>query len=397
MPVRGRAAQQGRDRPDSRLDQSGRDLAERFPRWQALGLRQAGPAGPAGGQERRLGPQCRSITSSWRGWSAKACTPSPEADRATLIRRLSLDLIGLPPTPAEVDAFVADASPDAYEKAGRSPAGVAAVRRALGAALARPGPLRRLARLPARRPARRSGPIATGSSTPSTPTCRSISSRSSSWPATCCPNATLEQTDRHRLPSLHADQRRGRLRAGGDPRQPGRSTASTRRRPSGSAPRSNAPSATTTSTIRSRRRTTTSSSRSSTTPPIEADRAQPEGARVDPLPRPDDGAERRGDRRRAAASCRLPRSSSQEQLDARRKNSSADLEQWEAALLPSRQSAAQVHVLEVADFDLDGRGAAQGARRRLGAAGRRPAGQGHLHRHGEDDADRHHRASSWRR
>ena len=42
--------------------------------------------------------------------------PSPEADRTTLLRRLSLDLIGLPPNPDEVDAFVADASADAYEK-----------------------------------------------------------------------------------------------------------------------------------------------------------------------------------------------------------------------------------------------------------------------------------------
>jgi mono/diheme cytochrome c family protein len=41
--------------------------------------------------------------------------PSPEADRTTLIRRVYLDLIGLPPSPQEVDAFVHDPSPDAYE------------------------------------------------------------------------------------------------------------------------------------------------------------------------------------------------------------------------------------------------------------------------------------------
>jgi hypothetical protein len=42
--------------------------------------------------------------------------PSPEADRRTLIRRAALDLNGIPPTPAEVEAFVNDASPNAYEK-----------------------------------------------------------------------------------------------------------------------------------------------------------------------------------------------------------------------------------------------------------------------------------------
>ena len=42
--------------------------------------------------------------------------PSPVADRVTLIRRLSLDLVGLPPTPEEVDAFLMDSLPDAYEK-----------------------------------------------------------------------------------------------------------------------------------------------------------------------------------------------------------------------------------------------------------------------------------------
>jgi hypothetical protein len=42
--------------------------------------------------------------------------PSPEADRTTLLRRLSFDLTGLPPTAAELDAFLSDTTPDAYEK-----------------------------------------------------------------------------------------------------------------------------------------------------------------------------------------------------------------------------------------------------------------------------------------
>ncbi len=47
---------------------------------------------------------------------AKNLTPSPEADRRTLIRRLYFDLLGLPPTPDEIDAFAADPDPLAYEK-----------------------------------------------------------------------------------------------------------------------------------------------------------------------------------------------------------------------------------------------------------------------------------------
>ena len=50
------------------------------------------------------------------GLDAKDLKPAPDADRPTLIRRLSFDLIGLPPTPEEAEAFVRDRSSDAYEK-----------------------------------------------------------------------------------------------------------------------------------------------------------------------------------------------------------------------------------------------------------------------------------------
>ena len=48
---------------------------------------------------------------------AEKIEPSPEASKTTLLRRASLDLTGLPPTPAEIDEFLSDKRPDAYEHA----------------------------------------------------------------------------------------------------------------------------------------------------------------------------------------------------------------------------------------------------------------------------------------
>src|SRR5438128_69948 len=47
---------------------------------------------------------------------AKGLTVNPEAERSVLIRRASFDLTGLPPAPAEVDAFLADRTPNGYER-----------------------------------------------------------------------------------------------------------------------------------------------------------------------------------------------------------------------------------------------------------------------------------------
>src|SRR2546430_1884800 len=46
----------------------------------------------------------------------KGVAPGPAADKITLLRRATFDLIGLPPAPEEVDAFLADKSPDAFDK-----------------------------------------------------------------------------------------------------------------------------------------------------------------------------------------------------------------------------------------------------------------------------------------
>ncbi len=67
----------------------------------------------------------------------KGLKPVRQADKHALIRRATFDLIGLPPTPEEVDAFVNDSSPDAFRKGCRSTARVAALWRTLGPLLAR--------------------------------------------------------------------------------------------------------------------------------------------------------------------------------------------------------------------------------------------------------------------
>ena len=71
-------------------------------------------------------PQTDGIPQAWRRslidrfiyakLAEKGLQPSPPADRHTFIRRATFDLLGLPPTPPEIDAFVKDTSPDAYEK-----------------------------------------------------------------------------------------------------------------------------------------------------------------------------------------------------------------------------------------------------------------------------------------
>ncbi|MBL8290903.1 MAG: PSD1 domain-containing protein [Bryobacterales bacterium] len=66
---------------------------------------------------RPLAKPIGSIDKLWRSaLDAKKITPAPPASKHALLRRITLDMTGLPPTPAEVDSFLSDTSPKAYEK-----------------------------------------------------------------------------------------------------------------------------------------------------------------------------------------------------------------------------------------------------------------------------------------
>ena len=80
-----------------------------------LGVQAAG-AGAAPGRRQHATSPTRSIGFSRSARRAHGLKAAPRADRLTLVRRAYLDLIGLPPTPAEVAAFSADQSPSAWER-----------------------------------------------------------------------------------------------------------------------------------------------------------------------------------------------------------------------------------------------------------------------------------------
>ncbi len=147
--------------------------------------------------------------------------PAPEADRVTLIRRLSLDLLGLPPTPGEVDNFLRDERRRRLRAARRPPAGLAALWRTLGSALARPCALCRLQRLQHRHAAADLEVPRLGSRRRQPrPAFRSVRHRAAGRRPAAGRDA--RSAHRHRFPSQHADQRGRRHRPGAVPRRVGR-------------------------------------------------------------------------------------------------------------------------------------------------------------------------------
>ena len=94
-----------------KLDRAGRDVVACTGR----SSRRSGRRSPDG-QGRGLAAQPDRPLHPRPAGDAKACSPRRRPTGSTLLRRVTLDLTGLPPTPAEVDAFLADTVADAYEK-----------------------------------------------------------------------------------------------------------------------------------------------------------------------------------------------------------------------------------------------------------------------------------------
>jgi hypothetical protein len=88
-------------------------LRERSRFWSFRPLREVAPPSPPDPTGWVHNPVDRFIL---EGLARRGLSPAPEAGHRTLIRRLSFDLTGLPPSPAEVEAFLADRSPDAYDR-----------------------------------------------------------------------------------------------------------------------------------------------------------------------------------------------------------------------------------------------------------------------------------------
>ena len=160
----------------------------------------AGPARAPAGRRRRAWPRSEIDRFILAELEAHGLTPAGPADRRTLLRRATFDLTGLPPTPEEVDAFLADDSPDAFarvvDRLLASPAyGERWARHWLdvvryadyhdGNPKARDRQLRAARSLALSR---------LGGRRRSTATCPSTSSSSTRSPATCCPAPTARSS-----------------------------------------------------------------------------------------------------------------------------------------------------------------------------------------------------------
>ena len=116
----------------------------------ALGLHPARATDASRRRDAALARGTRSTPSSSRGSRRRACALRPRPRARELLRRLSFDLTGLPPTPEEVRAFETDTREGRLRAPGRPPARFAPLRRAHGALLAGPRALLGQRRLPQR-------------------------------------------------------------------------------------------------------------------------------------------------------------------------------------------------------------------------------------------------------